>query len=132
MARKRWANISAKERTAIARAAAQARWAAATKHDFEMARLRARAAREARTKQLVAKALGVSVSDLDGVEVELIDASTFRRKKTEEQNKYWKSLRKRKPLDTAYIHALHRRARSVKIVHPTGFSLIADRKNVPK
>ena len=74
MGRKRWLNISAEERSSLARSAAQARWANATEHDLQMARIRARAAREARTRKLTAKTLGVDVSKLSRVKSQTGDS----------------------------------------------------------
>ena len=113
MARKRWLSVPDEERSRLARSAAQARWANATEHDFEMARVRARNARESRSKQLVARALGVSVAQLGAVHVELADSASFRREKTEEQNKYWNSLRDQKLRGTTRVRP--RRARQAAV-----------------
>lgn len=127
MGRKRWQNVSCAERSKVARSAARARWATATEHDFEMARIRASNARESRSKQLVAKALGVSVAQLGAVHVELADSASFRREKSEEQNRYWNSLRDQKLRTTTHVYP--ERARQAAVVHPATFSLISARND---
>jgi hypothetical protein len=109
MGRKRWLN-------------AQARWANATEHDFQMARDRARAAREARTKKLIAQKLGVNISKLSLVKVKLVTASKFRKEKSKEQKKHWRDLRKTKARAAKHIQSSG--ARQTSITYPARFSLI--------
>jgi hypothetical protein len=127
MARRRWLNVPAEERSRITRAAAQARWSSATKQDLEMARIRARAARNARTRKLIAQTLGVDVSKLSNVKAELVTASKFRKQKSREQNEHWTALREQRP-HTA-VHIQPERARRAVLAYPATFSLNPERKD---
>ena len=95
MARKRWENVTPQQRSELARSAALARWAAADENDFAMARNRARFARAVRATKLLARTLGVEVSELDNVNARLVSAAKFRQEKTREQNEHWRAVRKR-------------------------------------
>ena len=93
MAHRRWQNVTAKDRSKHARHAALMRWSRATEADLSEARARAAKAREARTRILAARLLGVDVSKLADVRVEVISSSEFRRQKSQEQAEYWDQMR---------------------------------------
>ena len=94
MAHRRWQNVTAEDRSKHAHHAAFIRWSRATQADLSEARARAAKAREARTKMLAARLLGVDVSKLAEVRVEVISSSEFRRQKSQEQAEYWEQMRK--------------------------------------
>jgi len=121
MARRRWQDVSIEDRSELARRAAHARWDHATDSDMAKAKARAAHAREARTKILAARLLGVDVSKLADLKVKILSSPEFRSRKSQEQAEYWKQLREAAPPRAAYIDQTH--ARRVAIVHPPSFHL---------
>jgi hypothetical protein len=124
MARRRWQDVSSKDRSTLARGAAFARWAHATESDLAKARARAANAREARNKILAARLLGLDVSKLADLNVKFVSPSEFRSQKSQEQADYWKRLRQEKnSTPAAYVDQSP--ARRAPIVHPASFRLAA-------
>jgi hypothetical protein len=121
MARRRWQNVSADERSQLARTAALARWASADEGELARARSRAARAREVRTKQLAARLLRVDFSTLTGVKVEIIRSSEFRNRKSQEQTDYWRELRKGTSIRANFFTA--ERTRQSTVIHPMSFRM---------
>ena len=121
MARRRWENVPPEERSRLTRSAALARWAGAGESELAKARSRAAMAREARTRQLAARLLGVDFSSLTGVKVEIIRSSEFRNRKRKEQTDYWKKIRRETSIRATCVAP--ERARQSTVVHPTSFRM---------
>jgi len=121
MARRRWENVLAEERSRLTRSAALARWANAGEHELTRARSRAATAREVRTRQLAARLLGVDFSTLTGIKVEIIRSSEFRNRKRKEQTDYWRKLRKETSTRTTCVAP--ERTRQATVMHPTSFRM---------
>ncbi len=127
MGRRRWQNVPPEERSNLSRLAALARWSRATESDLVEARARAAKAREARTKTLAARLLGVDVSELTDVDVEILSSAKFRSLKSKEQSEYWKQLRQGHLVRTTCADA--RRAIAATVVHPASFRIVAEAEN---
>jgi hypothetical protein len=121
MARRRWENVSAEERSRLARSAALVRWASAGEDELTKARSRAATAREVRTRQLAARLLGVHFSTLTGVKVEIIHSSEFRNRKRKEQTDYWRKLRKETSIRATCVDP--ERTKQSTVIRPTSFRI---------
>jgi hypothetical protein len=121
MARRRWENVSAEERSRLARSAALVRWASAGEGELTRARSRAATAREVRARQLAALLLGVDFSTLTGVKVELIHSSKFRNRKRKEQTAYWRKLRKQTLVRATCVDP--ERTKQSTVIHPASFRM---------
>jgi hypothetical protein len=121
MARRRWENVPAEERSRLARTAALARWASAGESELARARSRAAKAREVRTQELAARLLGVDFSTLTGVKVEIIRSSEFRDRKNKEQTDYWRRLREETPPRAIFVDP--KRTTPSTVIHPKSFCM---------
>jgi hypothetical protein len=127
MARLRWRNVPPEVRSNLARRAALARWAHASETELAEARARAANARVARTKILAARLLGVDPSKLAEMKVDVLPASKFRKRKSQEQAEYWKRLRQEHLERAVYVD--QKRASRAAVVHPDSFRMMAATEN---
>jgi hypothetical protein len=121
MARRRWENVPAEERSRLAHTAALARWAGAGEGELARARSRAARAREVRTWELAARLLGLDFSSLTGVKVEIIRSSEFRSRKDQEQTDYWRTLREETPVRATSVDP--KRTTPSTVIHPKSFRM---------
>jgi hypothetical protein len=85
------------------------------------ARGRAAKAREARTRILAARLLGVDLSDLTDINVEVVHCSELRVRKAEEQSEYWRRLREKRSPRAVCVDP--KRATESAVIHPASFRM---------